>query len=137
MTTPPTQPHPATYPATYPATVEGIAAALAALGDTPDRVAETLLRAGHSGTPGSCDTCPIAHYLHAVVPGLTWVAVSEDEVEVTAASGRLFVDMPPGPAAFITAFDTGGAYDQLHPCCAATGPCPCPLCPPPSGAGNG
>src|SRR5262249_40737012 len=109
-TIPPTPTHPATSPAPYPATAWGSVPPLAAPGDSAATVAETLLRGGYTGTPGSCDTCPIAGYLLDVIPDATGVAVSENEAEVTTASGRLHVAMPPGPAGFITAFDNGG-YD--------------------------
>jgi hypothetical protein len=45
------------------------AEALAALGDTPDAVAETLRAGGWRGSRKACGACPVAVYLRAQVGG--------------------------------------------------------------------
>lgn len=91
----------------YPLTREGVAAALAALGSTPDEVAETLHAGGHLGIPVECRDCPVARYLQAVFPGVE-VRVYDVFVAVFPAEGDRFeVFLPPPVADLVELFDAG------------------------------
>src|SRR4051812_45418450 len=90
---------------TYPATREGVTAALTALGDTADRVANTLAGAGYLGSPGESQECPVAVYLRDVVTP-TW------RVSIGAASAYVFphgkvvaAPLPFAVRVFVDAFD--------------------------------
>ena len=52
----------------YPFTEEGVTAALDALGDMSEQVAESLKQRGIHGTRGQCATCPLANYLRSLFP---------------------------------------------------------------------
>jgi hypothetical protein len=101
----------------YPATSEGLAAALSVLGATAEQVAETLTAAGHTGQREDEATCPIAWYLRAVIPtaGDVYAGVRHPRGDRRLYAGLCLIDMtdgvdiemPTGPAAFVTAFDKG------------------------------
>jgi hypothetical protein len=102
---------------TYPATSAGLTAALSALGATAEQVADTLTAAGHTGQREDEATCPIAWYLRAVIPTAedVYAGVLHPRRDRRIYAGLCLVDttgwidieMPTGPAAFITAFDKG------------------------------
>jgi hypothetical protein len=108
--------------AAYPLTEEGLADALAALGDTPGTVAETLTDGGYRGVRDDCNECPTALYLLDVIVGIT--AVDVDRVTVTATSDtpaaarisenwqvRVLAVVPIPVREFIAAFDDGNFPD--------------------------
>jgi hypothetical protein len=93
---------------TRPLTTDELTAALNALGDTPDHVADTLFRNGHRGHRG-CDTsCPVAQYLTAVFP--TAVDISVDTVEAIMfppnSDDSINVTIPEPVREFIYRFDS-------------------------------
>jgi hypothetical protein len=98
----------------YPAAQAGIAAALAALGNSADRVAETLRRKGFHGEPGESRGCPIAVYLRAVLYPTCPVSVGEARATVRCASARLDAYLPDPVRQFVARFDLGG-YRFLYP----------------------
>jgi hypothetical protein len=99
---------------TYPATREGVSAALAALGDCTDRVADTLADAGHLGAPGESRDCPIAVYLHDVLTPRWPVSIGNATAAVYAGGARLDVPLPGPVRRFVAAFDLDG-YPFLRP----------------------
>jgi len=106
----------------YLPTPDGLAAALAALGNTAEQVAETLARAGFSGHRGDEASCPIAWYLRSTIPSVTDAYAGlvnppcddRQRAGICLPDGAGWVDiaMPQGPAAFVIAFDDG-SYDEL------------------------
>lgn len=101
--------------APYAPTHAGLRAALAALGDTPRAVEATLTAGGHRGVPGDCENCPIARYLHAVIPAAYDLHLDEAEVVVWPAEpgdGRDVVPviepLPLSVRIFVAGFDHGG-----------------------------
>lgn len=105
--------------ARYPLTADGLTAALDALGDSANRVADTLHRMGHRGNPG-CDTsCPVANYLAEFWPR-AMVSVIQDHglglvAEIWDGSADPVVSVPvPSPVAdFIERFDKRTHYTDL------------------------
>lgn len=91
---------------------ERIAAALAALGESADAVAETLGREGCEGIRNKEDACPVFHYLSKQIPGV--VAVDKESAWFTPAP--MLADTPvllPEPVArFVERFDHG-AFEHL------------------------
>lgn len=87
------------------------ATALAALGDTPDAIADRLRALGIKGWRGSESTCPIAVYLARV--DQTWstevvertVLISDDEITTVE------VDVPEPVSLFVRRFDKGVYLD--------------------------
>lgn len=57
-----------------PALGADLAKALAALGNTPDEIANTLRDKEHKGPRGAASRCPVARYLRFLFPG-RWVDV--------------------------------------------------------------
>ena len=100
--------HRATDP-TCPATRTGVSAALATLGDTPDRVAKILADGGHLGEPGEDTYCPVAAYLHTAIPSITEYAIAVTGTTVIAhrSAGRVEADLPDPVRRFVAAFDLG------------------------------
>lgn len=98
----------------YPLTEDGIRDALAALGPTADRVAETLRLFGIKGQRETCNSCPVAEYLHRVVEGVSFVEVRRMTVRVLRDVGVLVaVDTPTPVHRFVDAFDGGAWYQDL------------------------
>ncbi len=100
-------------------TVEGVSGALAALGTTPNEVAETLLRAGAAGRRGSKCGCVMARWAAQVWPEALNVAVTKDEAAGRAwlilyrpAGVELKVEAPQPVAGLICRFDAG-LYPEL------------------------
>jgi hypothetical protein len=93
--------------------VSTVATQLAALGDTPVKIAESLLEAGAFGMRGAALSCPISHYLTDRC-GLAKVASGFDTIAVAANRDDAFtaVPTPPAVAGFINTFDMG-AFDDL------------------------
>jgi hypothetical protein len=116
MTAPATTDH----AGTVPATAEGVRAALAALGDSPDRVRANLDHAGHRGEPGESTRCPVAAYLLAILAAgrlraVNPVAVGDTTVTVFLADATSHeVDLPGPVRGFVAGFDLG-EYAYLHP----------------------
>jgi S-DNA-T family DNA segregation ATPase FtsK/SpoIIIE len=108
-------------PRIYPATPAGISAALAALGDSAEQVANSLRRGRHVGTPGVLEACPVARYLRTVITGVTGVLASDGGMEVFTASDVVYASTPHPVATFITGFDIGG-YPDLRRCRTHPGP---------------
>lgn len=100
----------------YPFTTEGLSGALAALGDEPAKVADTLLEGGHRGRPGCDASCPIAEYLGSFWPAAT-CSVTEDPPGGMVAevwyspSHTVTVPLPGAAREFVAAFDAGGYPD--------------------------
>ena len=103
-----------TNPTSYPATREGVSAALAALGDSTDRVADTLAAHGYLGEPAEARECPIAVYLHDVLTPAWPVSVGDGTATVYCNGVRLDVPLPDPVRRFVGAFDLG-AYRFLYP----------------------
>jgi hypothetical protein len=108
--------------ATYEPTAADLAAALAALGETPNTVADTLTRLGHRGRP-QCDTdCPIANYLthlfgaHGACSVLYAKLGPQELVAEIAIRGfdPVTVALPPAVAEFVRRFDRQGDYTGLN-----------------------
>jgi hypothetical protein len=92
-----------------------VSAALAALGTTPDQVAERLHAGRFFGEPAEAHDCPIARYLRAVLTSMAGVSVGESTVAIARTAGRLTTVYLPDPVRrFIAAFDLGG-YRLLLP----------------------
>jgi hypothetical protein len=83
------------------------AEALAALGDTPDAVAETLRAGGWRGQRASCESCPLARYLAGSFGG-EWMSAS---TETLAPFG--WVRHPQPVAEFVVRFDRGHYPDLV------------------------
>lgn len=89
---------------------ERVAAALAALGDSSDAVAETLEREGCEGIRNKEDACPVYLYLSkqfpmtAVDTEAAWFQPAEEDEQP--------VPLPEPVALFIGRFDKG-AFDSL------------------------
>lgn len=82
--------------------------ALESLGDTPEKIADTLERLGCQGYAGSAEQCPIATYLHE--QGFEDVLIFPNSV-----SDMKFSHLAPLPAAaadFVGRFDRG-CYEDL------------------------
>ena len=114
MPAPPLTTKPPTAPPTYPATREGVTAALTALGDSPDRVADTLAATGRLGEPGESRECPVAVYLHDVLSPTWPVSIAGATVTVWTNGHRVDVVLPGPVRRFVAAFDLG-AYRFLYP----------------------
>jgi hypothetical protein len=125
---------------TYPPTVQGVTDALDQLGDHPDRIAKELAARNIRGRIGDSSNCPIARYVHRVIPQAihvtagsvievyTWdqMAGMADELPFPVRSPAVHVQLfhlepsthevsrvRPGPVAlFIADFDHG-AYPDL------------------------
>jgi hypothetical protein len=67
----------------YPFTDEGLARALADLGDSKDAVADTLTRGGWRGLRDECQACPVAVYLKAKFGRFVLADVGPYAVSVT------------------------------------------------------
>jgi hypothetical protein len=93
---------------TYSRDASGLHAALAALGDTANTIANTLLDRGHTGARGDGCDCPIAAYLRAVF-GDVHVEVLDEEIYV----GGVVIATPDPVRAFIQCFDTAHEYPEL------------------------
>lgn len=100
----------------YGATEEGLKAALAALGGTPEEVAKTLADGGYRGKRENACACPVAQYV---------TAVTGREASVLGTAVMLLVDQTDphhlrwidvvstdAVADFVYAFDTG-MFDGL------------------------
>jgi hypothetical protein len=76
-------------------------------------VADTLLAGGWTGLRQDGLNCPVSNYVVAVVPDIEVAAVAFNRITVISTSGKTAeATLPPGPAQFVTAFDTG-SYDEL------------------------
>lgn len=91
-----------------------VRALLAALGDTPEAVAATLLAGGHRGDPGSACGCPVAVYLRS--EGVEYAEVDGNSVAWDAES----VLAPTAIGDFVVRFDGDddeGEWPELRiPC---------------------
>lgn len=89
---------------------------LAALGDTPEQVAATLLARGRYGEQVSCGNCPVAvDLLHSTDLGLYSVLVDCSEASLyfgPSLDDVVYVDVPDQVGEFILAFDAG-QFPQL------------------------
>jgi hypothetical protein len=87
---------------------------LAALGDTPAKIARTLYDAGIRGERCHGSACPIATYLLRSDLGLYDVALMGNIAALYFGDGSncICVDIPDAVAEFIDRFDTG-AHDEL------------------------
>lgn len=94
---------------------ESVTALLAALGDTPNAVAEALRAGGFRGTPRTSRTCPIARYLqfHGVPDVAMTGTVEWSSGQIRPA--RQFVRLPDACMWFVTAFDAGKHPDLVEP----------------------
>jgi hypothetical protein len=102
-------------PPMFPTSRAGVAAALAALGGTADRVADTLATCGRLGEPGESRVCPVAVYLHNVLHPAWPVSIAEATATVYRRPGsRIDVPLPDPVRVFVAAFDLGG-YRFLYP----------------------
>lgn len=106
----------------------GLAAALRALGDTPNAVADKLLAGGHYGRPDDDCNCPVAEYLESVYPGLFTSVTDQppDGLVAEVHEGGLdyrgvLVSLPKPVAEFVRAFDAG-EYPELDRTRAVTAP---------------
>lgn len=98
-----------------------VRALLAALGDTPEAVAATLLAGGYRGDPGSACGCPVAKYLEA--EGLEGVLVYGQ----VRWNGSGWLDLPDPVLSFTSRFDgdadypdTDGEWPELRLACSET-----------------
>lgn len=102
----------------YVPTEEDILFELAQLGNTPDEVAHRLSVRGFVGTPGECDTCPVARYLESTFGRYSRATAAEAEVfHEDAPHGYVAVETPRPVLHFIVKFDEGD-YPNLierHP----------------------
>lgn len=86
---------------------------LTGLGDTPDLVAGSLLRAGVTGVRQRTTACPIAVYLTGQLPEVE-AAVSGEMITLWLPGPDLVeVVTPPAVAAFVALFDMGHFGDLL------------------------
>lgn len=98
---------------------EKLAELLASLGDTADKVADTLTEAGVAGESGNAYKCPIACWLTkqgggfvSVGPDRVWVALCDDGGVGTRSFDAL---LPLSVQSFIKAFDMSEDYQWLRP----------------------
>jgi hypothetical protein len=109
---------------TYPLTADGVAAALAALGDTPDHIADTLYAGGYRGHRGDECCCPLSRYLLDVTDAIEVHVWSDgpdpDYVEAfrnESPDGTPFylikVPLSEPLSRFLYRFDCEGAYPDL------------------------
>ena len=97
-------------------TLADVKAALVALGDTPDAVAEALRAAGVRGVRSSCSLCPVASHLSRVFVGQGLdFACHRHKVDVQRAGGHDVGSVVlPGPVRrFVSEFDHGIRYEFL------------------------
>lgn len=86
---------------------------LGALGTTADDVADALLAGGWTGLRQDGMACPVSNYVLDVMPDAEVAAVALSRITVITVRGETVVEtLPPGPEAFVWAFDAG-AYDDL------------------------
>ena len=82
--------------------------ALKALGDTAEKVGQTLYNGGWRGQPQKSGDCPIARYLTSVLPDVVGVVVRSTQITVQPAGSRdVHVDLTPVVAGFVFTFDVG------------------------------
>jgi hypothetical protein len=82
--------------------------ALNALGDTAEKVGQTLYNGGWHGQLQDSSDCPVARYLTAVLPDASDVAVGSKQARVHTADCReVKVDLTPVLAGFVFTFDVG------------------------------
>lgn len=102
----------------YPFTDEGVTAALATLGETPNQVAANLQALGFRGTRADSDDCPLVHYLAAVFPQVHTILVGGLDAHFYSGFGvdtlELSVPHTAGTKAFLDRFDSAGAYPELE-----------------------
>lgn len=111
---------PAIDATTWPATPDGIAAALAALGNQPGTIADTLAARGIRGNKEHAHECPIANYLRLVIPEADEICVglgglSVDDIRVPYYDNEDLNATPTGLVhigKFVSRFDEG-AYPEL------------------------
>lgn len=105
-----------TLPPRYEFTEEGVSNALAALGTTPNQIADRLLAGGHRGKRGCEAACPLADYLAQIWPfpdfGVSVLSEPPEDVLYVellrfADNTLVEVDLPAAAAAFIRQFDAG------------------------------
>lgn len=107
---------------------------LTGLGDTPDLVAGSLLRAGVTGVRQRTTACPIAVYLTGQLDEVEEAAVSGEAITLWLPGPDMTeVATPPAVAAFVALFDMGGHFDALLPDPPGDMPEPCQ----PIGCDNG
>ncbi len=114
----------------------GLPEGLAGLGTTGDEVAQTLRECGATGTPTDIWDDPVASYIRRrtcdlVGPdALVVVMVTSDDIMVTTASTsldpdacqELLAETPEAVDDFLTRFDAGEDYQDLHAPGPAAGP---------------
>jgi hypothetical protein len=86
-----------------------VVALLDQLGDTRDKVAETLAGLGVTGKPDSSNRCPVANYLRDRLPDVRDIDVSIEEITIDFET---YVDVTNPVAEFISDFDQG-YYSEL------------------------
>jgi hypothetical protein len=80
---------------------------LAGLGDSSEKVAESLRGKGIRGERGKADQCPISKLLESEIGGAGWASVSACAVIVQGDSFVSNVQPPEPVAAFVSSFDWG------------------------------
>lgn len=106
---------------TYPYTDAGVAEAIAALGTTPNAVAESLSREALVGKPRDDCGCPVALYLQAVIEEHPRAGIYHDDhwFACVWSKGRgrnaeLTVNLPDAVRDFVLAFDRGEYPDLIE-----------------------
>lgn len=83
---------------------------LGSLGDTPDKIADTLVAAGVTGKRGIAKCCPIARWLQR--NGITDASVGPRDVAV-GEDDEGMVELPDPVKVFVENFDLGYGYAAL------------------------
>ncbi|MGH3382352.1 MAG: hypothetical protein ACRDP6_47250 [Actinoallomurus sp.] len=95
---------------------EKLAELLASLGDSPDRVANTIADDGVTGTPGVARCCPVANWLKR--HGVTNPLVGPHNIVVDCyhdgePRNCVTVDLPSSVRRFVKLVDTSDRYSDL------------------------
>ena len=89
------------------------AQAIAALGDTPEKVTEALKAKGVRGYRQSASSCPIAKYLNACGFPVVTVCTSAKRYRDKAEDSEESITLPNGVKNWIIAFDEG-KYPEFY-----------------------
>lgn len=110
-----------TLPSRYEFTAEGVSGVLAALGTTPNEIADRLFELGVRGNPNCDASCPLAEYLTGLYPGGTCSITEEPPDQLVAEVWRspgdaVQVVLPEPLHTFVRAFDRGEyrELDRIH-----------------------
>ncbi|WP_433297431.1 hypothetical protein ACQP2F_41010 [Actinoplanes sp. CA-030573] len=88
------------------AIADRIAELITDLGDTPDAIAYHLAEAGITGRRGEATCCPIAVYLRRAEPGIDWIGVFDDAIDVlTETACDLHLNVSDAVGEFVALFD--------------------------------